>query len=224
MTDRSDKMSPPVDSDASDEGDWLDVEPDEEAVAIVSLFDAKVFHTVDAMLKHCQEQHSFDLVANIKRLQLDFHGAVKLVNFIRSQVKENQPLPKEISPNDFEDDRYLQPVLENDALLFTLDEVLEEGDHNDGEAAAMRAGEASPEALSARNRDLEVELESLRSQFSNYRLAVEQTLDRRWGVDDEEPAASASSAPKKDNGDYYFESYAEHGMCPSLASTLEFTY
>jgi predicted RNA methylase len=208
MTGNPDKMPPPVDSDGSEDGDWLDVEPDEESVSVVSLFDSQVFPTLAAMLSHCREKYGFDLAATAKRLQLDFHGAVKLVNYVRSQVKEKQTLPKEISRSDFEDDRYLQPVLENDALLFTLDEILED---EEAVAAATGAGEAPSTELSSRNRELEAELEALRGQFANYRLAVEQTLDRRWGVDDEEPAEpSTAPAPKKDN--YYFESYAEHDI------------
>jgi hypothetical protein len=203
MADPQNKMPPPVDSDGSEDGDWLS-EPDEEPVSIVSLFDDQVFTSPAAMLSHCREHHDFDFAANLKRLQLDFHGAVKLVNFVRSHAKEKKALPQEISLKDLEDDRYLKPVLENDALLFTLDEILEESEQSGAEVGS------SPDALSARNKDLEAELESLRSQFANYRLAVEQTLDRRWGVDDEEPAPKAP-APKR-GGDYYFESYAQHDI------------
>ncbi|KAI9149133.1 Ribosomal protein arginine N-methyltransferase rmt3 [Paramyrothecium foliicola] len=220
MTDNQNKMSPPIDSDGSDEGDWLDVEPDEEVVSIVSLFDAQTFPTLAAMLSHCKDNHGFDLTATIRRLQLDFHGAVKLVNYVRTLVKEEQDLPKDISRSDFEDDRFLQPVIENDALLFTLDEILEEDEADDKATEPATGNEDSSQSLSARNRNLEAELEALRSQFANYRLAVEQTLDRRWGVDDEEPAAPAPSAPKKDHRDYYFESYAEHVSMKDIHETM----
>ena len=83
-------MSVSSESEVSGEGDWQDLESDNESITIVSLFDAKTFTSTNDMLKHCKEQHDFDLIALIKRLQLDFHGSIKLVNFIRSNVKAGQ--------------------------------------------------------------------------------------------------------------------------------------
>lgn len=192
-------------STGSGDGDWLDVEPDEETVTVVSLLDSETFPSLELMLAHCRQNHGFDLVATVRRLKLDFHGAVKLVNFIRRRVQDGQSLPAEISPADFEDDAYLKPILDNDAVVFSLDEVLE--------AAGETGDSAAEQAAMARNKELEAELESVRSQFANYRLAVQETLDRRWGDDAQpESSAGASAAPdKKDNSDYYFESYAFNG-------------
>ncbi|KAH8694848.1 S-adenosyl-L-methionine-dependent methyltransferase [Ilyonectria robusta] len=196
-------MSLHNDSEGSDEGEWLDMEPEEEeTVAITSFFDAQTFPTVVAMLDHCKKDHAFDFAACLKRLSLDFHGAVKLVNYVRDHVKQGLSLPAEISLGDFEDERYLRPVLENDALIFSLDEILET---IQGSGADMETKDASVDSLSARNRELEEELEKVRGQFANYRLAVEQTLDRRWGDE-----ADAVPAQKKDDSAYYFESYAAH--------------
>ncbi|KAH7320316.1 S-adenosyl-L-methionine-dependent methyltransferase [Stachybotrys elegans] len=198
-------------SSSSDEGEgeWLDMEPDEESVTVTSLFDAQTFPSAAAMLANCKEKHEFDLIAVIRRHQLDFHGAVKLVNFVRHTVKEQRSLPADIKPQDFEDDRFLHPVLENDALLFSLDEILEsdEGDSDGGVAIDNGA----MKALSARTKEIEAELEAVRNQFANYRLAVEQTLDRRWG-DDTAPETSGMPSTKKNTHDYYFESYAEHDI------------
>lgn len=189
-------------SAGSDDGDWLDVEQDEETVTVVSLLDAQTFSSLSEMLAHCKQHHGFDLVATVRRLQLDFHGAVKLVNFIRERVRQAQPLPVEISAADFEDEAYLRPVLDNDALIFSLDEILE--------AEEDSGADATQELANARNRELEAELESLRSQFANYRLTVQETLDRRWG-DDTQPAPSSVPPVEKDSSAYYFESYAAHG-------------
>ncbi|KAM5345581.1 hypothetical protein ACJ41O_011442 [Fusarium nematophilum] len=184
---------------ASDEGEWLDVESDEESVSITSFFGPQTFPTVAAMLDDSKQNHGFDFAAHVEKLQLDFHGAVKLVNFVRDHVKRGQSLPKDISEKDLDDEKYLRPVLENDALIFSLDEVLE---------AAMGDSAGAPKDgsnLASRNRELEEELEKVRSQFANYRLAVEQTLDQRWGDDTE-----TAPAEKKDDSAYYFESYAAH--------------
>ncbi|KAF4977523.1 hypothetical protein FZEAL_5957 [Fusarium zealandicum] len=187
-----------INDSGSDEGEWLDLESDEESISITSFFGPKTFPTVAAMLEDSKQNHDFDFVAYLQKLQLDFHGAVKLVNFVRDHVKSGSPLPKDISGKDLDDEKYLQPVLENDALIFSLDDVLETISGDGAE------GPKDSDAV-ARNRELEEELEKVRGQFASYRLTVEQTLDRRWG-DDTEPAP----AEKKDESAYYFESYAAH--------------
>jgi len=206
MDDRAEKLPDSNASDSSGESDWLDVEPDEEPSTVVSLLDSETFSNPSDMLAHCKEKYGFDFLATVRRLQLDFYGAIKLVNFVRQRGQQSQPLPDQISLKDIEDEEYLKPVLENDALLFTLDEVLE-ADQEAGEDDSALV-DASAKELLARNKALEAELEALRDQYSNYRLAVEETLDRRWG-DDAAPGPS-NAAPKKSNSDYYFESYAYH--------------
>ncbi|KAJ4211433.1 Ribosomal protein arginine N-methyltransferase rmt3 [Fusarium solani] len=188
-----------INDSASDEGEWLDLESDEEAISITSFFGPKTFSTVAAMLEDSKQNHAFDFVAHVQKLKLDFHGAVKLVNFVRDHVKNGSPVPKEISEKDLEDEKYLRPVLENDALIFSLDEVLENITSEGSEGA-------KDSDLVARNKELEEELERVKNQFASYRLTVEETLDRRWG-DDTEPAKTEE---KKDDSAYYFESYAAH--------------
>merc|ERR1712000_792019 len=138
-------------SESSEGSDWQDVEPDEEPSTVVSLFDEQTFPNPKEMLAYCKEKHNFDLLAIVKRLGLDFYGAIKLVNYVRSKVQQSQPLPEQISAKDLEDDQYLKPVLENDALLFTLDEVLEADQETTADPAT-------------RARALEEELENLRDQ------------------------------------------------------------
>lgn len=200
-------MSVSSNSSVSDGVDWQDVEPDEEQLTFTSPLGAETFPTLEGLLEHCKSSKGLDLVATVNRLGLDFHGGVKLINFLRCSTRDSRPLPLEIAAEDFADDKYLMPVLENDALLFSLDEILEQQD----DSAASNAINASsePSELVAQNKQLQDQLEVLKEQFANYRLAVEETLDRRWG-DEKEPIPS-NSAPKKDNGDYYFESYAANG-------------
>lgn len=80
-----DSGSESTDSREDEEG-WDDVEPDEDdeaAQEVISLLDERVFPDVESMLAHCRDQHGFDFLAVRQRLQLDFHGSVKLVNFGR---------------------------------------------------------------------------------------------------------------------------------------------
>ncbi|PTB64061.1 S-adenosyl-L-methionine-dependent methyltransferase, partial [Trichoderma citrinoviride] len=203
----------------SDEGEWLDIENDEEAIPVISLFDAqRTFPSWPEMLESCKAEHGFDLIAAIKNLQLDFHGAVKLVNFIRSRVRDGQPVPKDrdLTLADFEDDAYFKPVLDNDALIVSLDEILDsdlvKADSGSAAAAAAAAGQlddgSREKELLTQKQALEAELESVRTQFSNYRLAVQETLDRRWGDDEEQSPAKGKAGSGEDRSNYYFESYA----------------
>ncbi|KAJ4860132.1 ribosomal protein l11 methyltransferase (PrmA) domain-containing protein [Trichoderma breve] len=204
MSARSESGSSSATSDVSDEGEWLDVENDEESITIVSLFDSQTFSSWNEMLDSCKKHHDFDFIATIKNLQLDFHGAVKLVNYIRSRVRDQQPVAKNLTLADFEDDGYFKPVLENDALIVSLDEILD-SDLVKADTTASQLDSSQGELL-AQKQALEAELESVRTQFSNYRLAVQETLDRRWGDDTEQ--SPAKGAAKGDRGNYYFESYA----------------
>lgn len=195
-------------SDVSSESGWLDVEQDEEPQTIISLLDAQTFSNPKDMLKYCKEDLGFDFLDIVHRLGLDFYGAIKLVNFVRQSVQEGQvPSADQVSYEDINQDNYLKPVLENDAFLFNLDEILTP-EHEDDSSGGPLAGSAEEDLL-AQNKLLEAELERVRSQFSNFRLTVEETLDRRWG-DDTEPGASGEVSEKSDS-DYYFESYAAHG-------------
>lgn len=164
---------------------------------------------------------------------LDFYGTIKLVNYIRLTVRDgNEPALK--APSVWEDDKYLQPVLEDDAVLFSLDELLMPGpnDATDDEANTAAGGQ---EEQGSDVDKLKAQLEALQQQFADYRHAVEQTLEQRWS-DREDTSrsntAGSSALPyrgkdkpgrlnsiqeveqgqgKKEDDHYYFESYAYNG-------------
>jgi hypothetical protein len=58
---------------------------------------------------------------------LDFYATIKLVNYIRSEVLSGHATPDVSKPEAWADDKYLQPALADDALLFSLDELDESG-------------------------------------------------------------------------------------------------
>jgi protein arginine N-methyltransferase 3 len=124
-------------------------------------------------------------------------------------------------------------VLEDDALIFCLDELPESGNGEagaggvaEGKEAAAGNGTPAVDELLHKNAQMQAELENLTKQFTNYRLAVEQTLDKRWGVDEEgekaggSKTAAAASAdadePVRDDSAYYFESYDHTGKLHAL--------
>lgn len=130
-------------------------------------------------------------------------------NPVRQRVHEGKETPSDISASDLADDSLLKPVLEDDALILCLDDlpepVSEKPKDTDERASLLQT-----------NAELRAELESLNKQFSNYRLAVQQTLDQRWQADEETPNAAKdsnkSAEPKKDSSEYYFESYAHNDI------------
>ncbi|KAI2615168.1 S-adenosyl-L-methionine-dependent methyltransferase [Hypoxylon sp. NC1633] len=207
-------------SDSRDEDGWSDAEEDEEeTLEVISLLDDRVFPDVMSMLAHCKEKHGFNFLGIRQRLQLDFHGCVKLVNFIRQRVHEGLPVTEDILWSDIDQEQYLKPVLDDDAVilgLFDLPELTSAGSKaaQDGSDNA-----ALVDDLLKRNNELQEELARAKAQFESYRLAVQQTLDERWGDVDQGQAEASSSAAKggkskeiaekkEDDSKYYWESYA----------------
>ena len=77
----SNEGSAPSSRSSDDEG-WADVEADEEPqLTIVSLVDDRVFTDAEAMLAYCKDEHRLDFLGIRNRLQLDFYGSIKLVNY-----------------------------------------------------------------------------------------------------------------------------------------------
>jgi type I protein arginine methyltransferase len=159
---------------------------------------------------------------------------------VRRSAKEGAALPKDITADLLADDKLLIPVLEDDALIFCLDDLPEPAVQGQQQSSSTEAkgkeaqaanGESGPavDDLLQKNAQLQTELEQLAKQFTNYRLAVESTLDKRWGVDDESQKGESSGkttaaepAPKqRDESAYYFESYAHNGRPPSLSTPIK---
>ncbi|MCJ1284612.1 hypothetical protein MMC26_003946 [Xylographa opegraphella] len=109
--------------DLEEEQGWEDVEPDVEKVVYKSLFDEKKFQDVHSMLQYCLATYHFDFIGLRVELRLDFLESIKLVNYIRAEVIRGNTTLKITSKQTFNDDKYLQPVLEDDALLFSLDDL-----------------------------------------------------------------------------------------------------
>jgi protein arginine N-methyltransferase 3 len=210
--------------DMRDEEGWEDAEPDVEETQFISLMDDEVFTDLMQMLNHCKEKHNLDFLGIRSKLGLDFYGNIKLVNYLRSQVHSGQSIPSDLTRKDFDDEKYLKPVLEDDAVLFTLDDLPEvveipyETDVQDkGKGVERDSG-----SLIARVSELEEELRKVHTQFSDYRDTVKTTLDKKW----DEAGVSGSAAPKeekRDDDSHYFSSYSYNGnfVCSRLETLLK---
>lgn len=111
------------------------------------------------------------------------------------------------------------PVLPDDALIICLDD-LPSSDTAQGKGKAVEdanTAEADSNAASQQNANLQAQLDEMTRQFENYRLAVEQTLDKRWHAEDDDSSSTSSAEPKipkkpkEDSSNYYWEGYANHG-------------
>ena len=104
---------------------WEDVEPDTEALSVQCLLCSQQFPSAPLMLNHCKSLHGFDFLAVVKQQGLDFYATIKYINFIRLNVQNGLTNPTQFSdPSGFASDELAKPVMEDDALLFTLDEVV----------------------------------------------------------------------------------------------------
>lgn len=123
-------------------------------------------------------------------------------------------MPEQISASDIEDERFMLPVLPEDALIMCLDDLPSSDAAQDtkGKAAETAATDEFPTKEAA----LQAELEEVTRQFANYRLAVEQTLDKRWHAEDDDSSSTSSKSDKggekEDSSQSYWEGYANHGM------------
>lgn len=106
-------------------------------------------------------------------------------------------------------------MLEDDALLYSLEDIEDESEN-------MAEGQQS-ETDRARNaekrvRELEEELELLRGQFSDYRQAVQRSMNQQL-FEDEGSSSSSTSKAKEDKAadriqeadSDYFTSYSYNG-------------
>jgi protein arginine N-methyltransferase 3 len=128
---------------------------------------------------------------------------IKLVNYIRSETKKGNVEPDVSSIDKFSNDCYLKPVLENDAVLFSLGDLnIRELDHLQAAEHATAQGDApqgddvleDSTTLKKKIRQLEDELSAVSQGFKDYRNAVLRTLGRSLFEDD--PASNTNEKPK----------------------------
>lgn len=145
---------------------------------------------------------------------------IKMINYIRSEVQKGNETPDLSSKEAFQEERFLKPFLEQDALLYSLDDIVGPFDQP-APAATNGIMGGSPSEEAARNRiaELQEELRRLQKQFSAYRETVDQTLENRWNSEENgragsrnAPAQSAVKPVPRDDDTHYFSSYSSSGQ------------
>ncbi len=151
------------------------------------------------------------------------------MNYIRQEVKSGNSKPDVSSKIFFEDEKYLIPVLDGDALLFSLGDLDDSEDdaivqENDTKDESSPPGDAEPKEVIA---TLQHRLESLQAEFSDYKAGVRQSILSRLDNKDEAEEGNATSqqdndpvaAQKRDDDDYY-HSYSYKGSISSEAASF----
>ncbi|KAI1982524.1 Ribosomal protein arginine N-methyltransferase rmt3 [Ophidiomyces ophidiicola] len=214
INDSSSESSPSECLDVTKDDGWEDIEPDEENTSIVSLFSNKIFRDAQSMLEDCKENFNFDFLKVRRDFDLDFLGTIKLVNYVRSEVKSGNMTPDVSSTSLFEDDKFLKPVLDDDALLYSLEDV---SDSLYDEPAANPA---------QRINVLEAELARLREEFVEYKHMVQKSLGKQLGSEAEKDLPVLSNQQNREKGTDserfknaeagYFTSYAYNTIHESM--------
>ncbi|KAL9026479.1 MAG: hypothetical protein Q9196_004862 [Gyalolechia fulgens] len=155
-----------------DEDDWKDIEPDHVVASFVSFGGHTRFRNVGEFLVDARENYGVDLVEIKNMHDLDTFGMIKLINYVRSQANQGLFAPN-LVPKDFlVGDEYLKPVMEDDALLYSIDDIFDYCEQQDkslpnGSAGATLSGEEVQELLRQNKQ--------LREQAIYYRSALQKT-------------------------------------------------
>ncbi|KAF3312494.1 hypothetical protein TWF173_007104 [Orbilia oligospora] len=210
------RRSPPssesgdAESDSGSSG-WEDQneldDQDETTPIQCVLCDLKFDGGVADVWAHCNKEHSFDWQATSKKLNLDFYDKIKLINFIRKNPTTDL---KSITKESFASEENLIPVLENDPLLFEIDD---DGEEDGGVAvdtsAPLSIDVSDPAAATALIQTLTQQLQELETNFTKYKGAVAEDYLKRVeesNVVYKKPEARPEG--KRDDDTHYFNSYS----------------
>ncbi|KAI5290654.1 hypothetical protein KEM54_000883 [Ascosphaera aggregata] len=189
--------------------EWEDLEPDVESQPVVDLFSAEVYPDARTMLAACKEKTGFDFVKIKRDLNLDFLDTVKLVNYIRSEVKAGNANIDVSAASVFADDKYLMPVLEDDALLYNLEDISDEEEQQQEQQQQQQ-----PNSDARRIQELEEEVCRVRGDFAEYKLMVKKAFDQELEKSSEtvRPAEKPESSRYQEEESGYFKSYSYNSI------------
>lgn len=185
----------------SDDEDFSDNEEEEQGDA-KCLFCAETKKGVQLILEHCKTEHNFDFAGFKKTHFLDFYTSIRLVNFIRSAVKAGQDQITvlknlQTDSNWTVDEKYLQPVLEDDAFIFNMDE-----DEDDFDGLSLNDRPQSTQSLQAENEYLKDQLAEMHAKMQQMKeIMTRITLDDAKKKDQAEMGCSFPSGFGKQAGD-----------------------
>ena len=90
---------------------------------------------------------------------------MRLVNYIRSEVKVGNTVPNLSNESAFQDEKYLLPVLEDDPLLYSLHDAIGEGFDDNDDNVPLVAGKTLANSTQDTNQVIDLERKLQRAQL-----------------------------------------------------------
>jgi len=191
-------------SSSDSESEWSDVNEEdlEDNIKAQCLFCTTDFDGLSTCFEHIKKEHNVDIQKLIQKLNLDFYGYVKFVNFVRAEKPDPKDVCKFVSANSFDQDQYLQPVIEDDIILqFDVDTLFENND-----TVCTSNGIDFEEKLAASEKRAQLAEESLERTILDLERCRKELKKQLLG------AAEQSVAHYNETNEGYFTSYAHHGI------------
>ncbi|KAF2635434.1 S-adenosyl-L-methionine-dependent methyltransferase [Massarina eburnea CBS 473.64] len=131
---------------ASSVGDIIEDASEPDTTTFKCLFCAQQWSRTTDMTSHCRSEHSFDVETTIKNLGpgADELSIIKLINYLRHEALQGtEPGSIKVDAETISSEKFLQPTLDDDALLFELGDLMPEEtdakvlDYDEYEAALL---------------------------------------------------------------------------------------
>ena len=178
-----------------------------------------------------------DLVGVLSTHGLGLYRAIKLINYVRTLVLKEGLAPEVVMARVQDQDQllsvlngeagnaYLQPVLEDDPLLFALGNLLDahglelmdeeeeehgEGGQEDAEEEGEEQQQQQQQGVPTPTTAVEAENQELRQEVTALRARLARLSELMRAVD--EDVKVRTKPARQDNDTYYFNSYAHHGI------------
>ena len=132
-----------------------------------------------------------------------------MINYLRLQKQAGRASSEPPQRSDIEDEKYLRPVLEDDALLYGLDEINGDSSHT-GENGQAEGGNQT-KILKAEIAALKDELATVKSRFEEYKQTAERVMDDRYAILSTPSGAESINDTSTDTDTGYFDSYGNNG-------------
>eukprot|EP00698_Gefionella_okellyi_P001466 TRINITY_DN11409_c1_g1_i2.p1 TRINITY_DN11409_c1_g1~~TRINITY_DN11409_c1_g1_i2.p1 ORF type:complete len:501 (+),score=111.49 TRINITY_DN11409_c1_g1_i2:44-1546(+) len=173
-------------SDHGSVDDWDEADAEETEC----LFCNELLQSAFEVIRHQIQSHDFDIVAVCKQCGFDMYGYIRLINYFRRHGDNAEILQskKFDAAAILADDSLLRPVLDNDPLLWALD------DADLAPSVAAPSVSAAPTAIPA----------DLSQQMSEM---MQLLRDDAMGVDARASVSSAVRQEAKSHENLYFGSY-----------------
>ncbi|CAH1250853.1 PRMT3 [Branchiostoma lanceolatum] len=206
--------------EGSDDSDWEECDDDESGGRVLDLFSKEELASAEEVFQHCKTEHQFDVQKFVVKNKLDMYGYIKFINYVRSK----NPSPKDIRDSctaaeaPWHSDQYLQPVLQDDPLLFydveewTTQSVAMETEDSDitlpGQQyrallERLHQAEARSEVTEGQLHDALKDIDRLRQTAKSFILSDQHAL---------RPSHGAVAQLREDEDAAYFSSYSHFSI------------